>query len=101
MDQANLHTKLIIYNIFNQIKHIPSKALVACFIYIWRFFTGNRNLSHCRLAIVVNQTCSINISKHAPSNLAIKCFGRTVGTTFVVSIASFSTRKSLYIEELL
>ena len=29
MYRSNFHTKMIIFNIFNQLKHIPSKALVA------------------------------------------------------------------------
>ena len=29
MDQSNFHKMKIIFNIFNQLKHIPSKALVA------------------------------------------------------------------------
>ena len=33
MYHANFHTKMIIVNIFNQLKHIPSKALVAQWVH--------------------------------------------------------------------
>ena len=36
MFHANFHTKMIIFNICNQLKHIPSKALVAQWVHPFR-----------------------------------------------------------------
>ena len=38
MYHSNFHTKKIVFDIFNQLKCIPSKALVAHWVHIFTFY---------------------------------------------------------------
>ena len=54
MYHSNFHTKIIIFNIIDKFKHIPSKALVSQWVHPFRFtFSGRHSMN------IVCKCCSL------------------------------------------
>ena len=60
MYRANVHTKKVISNICNQLKHIPSKAVVAQWIHQ---FSGGCRISRGRAPVFIDLKSIVFLSE--------------------------------------